>query len=86
MPLIMKPVNIVQQEVKELGQRKANESTLSDEDKLRVSQLLDIAKAKKSLAESKRVRQLRAYKAVSKMHLYVPLIGCCRLPSIAKTN
>lgn len=43
------------QEVKELGQRRANESTLSDEDKIRVSQLLDIAKARKSLAESKRV-------------------------------
>ena len=42
------------QEVKELGQRKTNESTLSDEDKIRVSQLLDIAKARKSLAESKR--------------------------------
>ena len=43
------------QEVKELGQRRANESGLSDEDKVRVSQLLDIAKARKSLAESKRV-------------------------------
>ena len=41
--------------MKELGQRKANESTLNDEDKIRVSQMLDIAKARKSLAESKRV-------------------------------
>ena len=44
--------------MKELGQRKANEATLTDEDRIRVSQLLDIAKARKSLAESKRVRHI----------------------------
>ena len=44
--------------MKELGQRKANEATLTDEDRIRVSQLLDIAKARKSLAESKRVHHI----------------------------
>lgn len=45
----------------EIGRRKANDTTLFDEDKLRLNQLLDIAKAKKSLAESKRVRSKRTF-------------------------
>lgn len=46
--------------MKELGKRKANEHLLTDEHRVKVSQLLDIAKAEKNLAESKRVSSLDA--------------------------